>query len=415
MRKIIALFLITFIQLKAMEHQEPQATSWFSLFVGAFNKKKEYVCPSDFLAALPQDLKKLLVLYIPQAVIQASSLEEALTSLQKIAKLKLCVPFFSEPEFQHLFSLPELIKQTKSIQEALQKVKEVADYKVLAPFFNSPDFARLLTKCILNTHRRNTAYILEDYMKALETEGARIWLKRNNQQNQFLKAATEGNAAIVQNLLEQGVNINVQDNNYGTALVRAVQGKCINVVKVLLMYHAHIDLQSKSIALTQAAYDGYEELVKMLLDVNVDPNSRDNNGNTPLMVAAKNGQTAIVELLLAYNADSNAQWYILDYTQKLYNQAEGRTALIEAVQKGHKDVVQILLERGAAADIQEKYSGNTALIYAARLGYQDIVKILLAYGARVDCRNSSGKTALDMAEEKKHSAISSILRTARDN
>ena len=54
--------------------------------------------------------------------------------------------------------------------------------------------------------------------------------------------------------------------------------------------------------------------------------------------------------------------------------------LVVAARKGHRDVVQQLLEAGADKESKGKY-GATALMWAAENGHQDVVRELLQSGA----------------------------------
>ena len=85
--------------------------------------------------------------------------------------------------------------------------------------------------------------------------------------------------------------------------------------------------------------------------------------NEKLSLAAKNGKLDDVRLLLAKGADIAAK-----------EEYHGRTALHWAMEKGHRDVVALLLHRMdpdmiAAMDRQ----GTTVLHWAARQGHRDVV------------------------------------------
>ena len=99
----------------------------------------------------------------------------------------------------------------------------------------------------------------------------------------------------------------------------------------------------------------------------VDVNAKDEYGNTALMKAARRGNTAIVELLLAVpGIDVNAQG---NY---------GGTALMEAAGGGDTEIVRLLLASpGIDVNAKDEY-GNTALITAAGNGDTAVVELLLA-------------------------------------
>ena len=79
-------------------------------------------------------------------------------------------------------------------------------------------------------------------------------------------AILKGRIAVVQSLLNQGVNVNV----------RTVSGKT---------------------PLMAAAYKGYSDIVQMLLDNGADVISKDGRGDTAEKIAERGGYTRIVELL----------------------------------------------------------------------------------------------------------------------
>jgi ankyrin repeat protein len=140
--------------------------------------------------------------------------------------------------------------------------------------------------------------------------------------------------------------------------------------------------------LSRAAENGYEVLARQLLERRgTDPNSRDCEGWTPLVWAARTGNISLVETLLHVKADVNAA-------------AFGPTALQAAAGGGHLDVVERLLIAGAdinAAAVST--SGRTALQAAAGGGHLDMVERLLTAGADINAApaTNNGRTALQAA------------------
>ena len=106
--------------------------------------------------------------------------------------------------------------------------------------------------------------------------------------------------------------------------------------------------------------------------------------DTPLAVAAYRGHLDIVNFLLAKGADANA------------NNTRGDTALIEASMANRVNVIESLLVYGADINHQNN-EGETALIKAAsRYDYAiDAVSILLANGADLHLLDNKGKSARD--------------------
>jgi ankyrin repeat protein len=106
-------------------------------------------------------------------------------------------------------------------------------------------------------------------------------------------------------------------------------------------------------------------LGKLLLGTgNVDIDSKDNYGQTPLLWAAESGHEAVVKLLLEMGkADVDCN-------------CNGRTPLSYAAENGHEAVVKLLLETGRAdVDSRDKYSW-TPLSFATLHGHEAVVKLL---------------------------------------
>ena len=58
-----------------------------------------------------------------------------------------------------------------------------------------------------------------------------------------------------------------------------------------------------------------------------------------------------------------------------------------------KGTVELLIEKGAALDVQNKY-GSTGLMNACCKGHPEIVKLMIEKRVRLDVQNDLGFTAL---------------------
>lgn len=118
--------------------------------------------------------------------------------------------------------------------------------------------------------------------------------------------------------------------------------------------------------------------------------------STTLHVTAERGHLQMVELLLSKGARIDAR----DHSNQ--------TALHIAAQHGHTKIVSALLEKGASIDARD-HSNQTALHISAQLGYTEIVNVLLGKGASIDATDDDGRTALHPAAEYGHTKVASVL------
>ena len=88
----------------------------------------------------------------------------------------------------------------------------------------------------------------------------------------------------------------------------------------------------------------------------------------------------------------------------------GWTPLHYAAVEGNKEVVELLITKGADVNAKDDQSGETPLHFAAFSGHKEIVELLIAKGADVNAKDDDGKTPLDSAIRRKHSEIADLLR-----
>ena len=112
---------------------------------------------------------------------------------------------------------------------------------------------------------------------------------------------------------------------------------------------------------------------------------------TALIAAAANGQTEIVRLLLAANADVT-----------LKTRPTSTTALSRAASRGYLDAVRLLL---GASPGQASQSGNLALLEAARNGHENVARALLDAGVAPNPASSSDASAVYDAACAGHTGV----------
>lgn len=105
--------------------------------------------------------------------------------------------------------------------------------------------------------------------------------------------------------------------------------------------------------------------VEEQLQRGADPDRRDWQGNTPLLIAARDGHAQLVERLLAAGASVH-----------LKDRQHGMTALMWAALRGHEAVVEQLLQAGADPTLADRY-GKDAAGLAREYGHSEIAALLL--------------------------------------
>ena len=95
---------------------------------------------------------------------------------------------------------------------------------------------------------------------------------------------------------------------------------------------------------------------------------------------------------------------LLSYSDPNIANNQGQTPLMLAARGGLLEVVQTLLETGGRVDAGKRdEDGSTALHYACESGNVDIVNLLLVDNVdNINACNNQGHTPLDVAAEKEH-------------
>lgn len=154
-----------------------------------------------------------------------------------------------------------------------------------------------------------------------------------------------------------------------------------------------------------AARNGHTAVVQLLIaSSKVDPDSADRRGQTPLSIAARKGHETVVQLLLAQkdiNPDSKDD--------------DGKTPLWWAAHNGGTAIVKLLLTMGRVGLEPKDGAGRTPLSCAAGNGHEDVVQLLLTkHEISLDAKDAYGRTPLSWAAGNGHGSITQLL-VSNDN
>lgn len=181
--------------------------------------------------------------------------------------------------------------------------------------------------------------------------------------DQFFAAVRRDNAQAVQQLLAIGFDANTLDPQKHTGLILAIAEKSTKVAAFLIST-LNIDLETLNPAgenaLMLASISGQEALVRQLIERGADINKP---GWTALHYAASGGHDNIVGLLLENHAFVDAE------------SPNGSTPLMLAAQNGSTVTLKLLIEEGAQAD-QKNQQGLIALDFAIRGERPDAIALL---------------------------------------
>jgi ankyrin repeat protein len=137
--------------------------------------------------------------------------------------------------------------------------------------------------------------------------------------------------------------------------------------------------------LMQAAFSRQEAVFKYLVEKGADVNLSNKEGFGPLHFTTLFGARELVELLISKGAQINSNTNVI-----------GVTPLHLAASRGHKDVVELLISKGALLNVKDR-RGNTPLLSSVLGNHKDIVKLLLAKGASINEKDQIGSTPLLLA------------------
>ncbi|XP_042524058.1 ankyrin repeat domain-containing protein 27 isoform X2 [Dipodomys spectabilis] len=214
----------------------------------------------------------------------------------------------------------------------------------------------------------------------------------------LLRAVADGDLEMVRYLLEwTEEDLDEADDAVGVAGVEFCHPlcqcpKCAPAQKKLAKVPAsglgvNVTNQDGASPLHVAALHGRADLVLLLLKHGASPSARDKAQATPLHLACRKGHFEVVKCLL----DSNVKPDKKDLS--------GNTPLICACAEGHHEVAALLLQHGASMNASNS-KGNTALHEAVIGNHVFVVELLLLHGASVHIMNKRQRTAIDCADQK---------------
>ena len=174
------------------------------------------------------------------------------------------------------------------------------------------------------------------------------------------------------------------------------RSKCLDVVNKLFQTALHIAVLTRQ-----------RKVVQKLASKGCDLTMRDQQGNTALHIACRDGSEKLVKDMVGSLSDD------VEKRKELFSirNCEGLTCLHLAAQGHYYEIIGYLFAKGADVNIGDAKSGRTILHYAAERKDVETVVVLLTHPSiDIDCETYKGETPLLLAYWRNYQDIVKRLK-----
>ena len=174
------------------------------------------------------------------------------------------------------------------------------------------------------------------------------------------------------------------------------RSKCLDVVNKLFQTALHIAVLTRQ-----------RKVVQKLASKGCDLSMRDQQGNTALHIACRDGSEKLVKDMVGSLSDD------VEKRKELFSirNCEGLTCLHLAAQGHYYEIIGYLFAKGADVNIGDAKSGRTILHYAAERKDVETVVVLLTHPSiDIDCETYKGETPLLLAYWRNYQDIVKRLK-----
>lgn len=264
---------------------------------------------------------------------------------------------------------------------------------------------------MLNEKGKNLYYNIAEFTDCVQkmlAAKADPNFKDNTGTTVLVHAAERADEAVIQMLLDARADTTIHTDDMECAAFKAAAARNLDVLSLLLLPDSavstlshkrrslstmvgasELELRNKaSQDLVRNMSNNCAQDVKDLIAKQADVNFKDQNGWTPLTLAAFWGKKDVLEVLIRTQRTLGTHKLRIDGRN-----GRGRTALHTAARKGKEELIPMLVHGNCDPDIQD-IDGWTPLHHAAFNGMDHAVEALIEVGCTPDIRGRNGFTPL---------------------
>lgn len=254
-------------------------------------------------------------------------------------------------------------------------------------------------------------------------------------------SASLGDVPSVQALMAYRADVNAANNDGNTPLIYAARYNHPEVIRELLQPQTmqaplDVNMQNKlgQTALYWGAAKGYEDVVRRLLAADADPTLAAKDGLVPYRAAVKNNRTQVLpwfnkDLVEVKNsvieednaaliAKAKAEGKALPTLGTQPRQGEKPVTeedLLTAAATGDKDLALRVLDENKAAVFKKNKAGDTPLLLAVENGHTEIIDLLIDRGARLFEASGKGNVFHIAVNRQDKPLLEHLVKLARDD
>jgi ankyrin repeat protein len=203
----------------------------------------------------------------------------------------------------------------------------------------------------------------------------------------LMRAAALWNKNLLARLLAAGANPDIVDDKAGSAVTLAVKNENAAALRLLLAAGANVNADQVAVRTKTAGRIAIEnedlDILRSLLEAGLEVDRPDHADWMALFYAVQGNDFGLLDLLLSYGADVNAQ-------------SGTGSALSVAVKAPNPEMARYLLDHGAKTDVPDAY-GYTPLHWAAKKPEPALFELLIQAGADPTASTRDGTDILALS------------------